>query len=46
MRLLLSASLAAADDASVLERADGARSIVPRRVLLVERVVHRRRWTV
>ena len=39
MRMLLSSSLAAADDASVLERADGTPSIVPRRVLLVERVL-------
>ena len=46
MRLLLQLSLTAADDGSVLERADDGRIIVPRRVLLVERVVHRRRWTV
>ena len=39
MRMLLSSSLAAADDAPVLERADCAPSIVPRRVLLVERVL-------
>ena len=39
MRLLLQLSLAAADDGSVLERADACSSIVSRRVLLVERVV-------
>ena len=44
MRLLLQLSLAAADDGSVLERADTCSSIVSRRVLLVERFVrgHRR----
>ena len=43
MRLLLQLSLAAADDGSVLERADDGSSFVSRRVLFVERVVHRRR---
>ena len=43
MRLLLPLSLAAADDGSMLERADDGSSIVSRRVLFVERVVHRRR---
>ena len=46
MRLLLQLSLTAADDGSMLDCADECRIIVPRRVLLVERVVHRRRWTV
>ena len=46
MRLLLQLSLTSADAGSVLERADDGRSIVPRRVLLVERVVHRGRRTV
>ena len=46
MRLLLQPSLAAADDGSVLERANDGRRFVPRRVLRVERVVRRLRWTV
>ena len=46
MRLLLQVSLTSADAGSVLERADDGRSIVPRRVLRVERVVRRLRWTV
>ena len=43
MRLLLQLSLTSADAGSVLERADDGRSIVPRRVLLVQRVVLRSR---
>ena len=35
MRLLLQLSLAAADDGSVLERADDFTSTMPRRMLLV-----------
>ena len=43
MRLLLQLSLAAADDGSVLDRADDGSSCVPRRVLLVKRFMHRSR---
>ena len=43
MRLLLQLSFAAADDGSVLERADDGTNSVPRRMLLVQRVVRRRR---
>ena len=46
MRLLLQLSLAAADDGSVLERADDGSSIMRWQVLLVKRVVHRRRRAV
>ena len=46
MRLLLQLSLAAADDGSVLERADDGTNTVPRRMLLVQRVVRRRRRAV
>ena len=43
MRLLLQLSLAAADDGTLLERADDGSSIMQWRMLFVKRVVHRRR---
>ena len=43
MRLLLQLSFAAADDGSVLDRADDGSSCVPRRVLRVKRFMHRSR---
>ena len=46
MRLLLRLALAAADSGFVLERADDGSITMPRRVLFVERVVHRRRRAV
>ena len=46
MRLLLQLSLAAADDGTLLERADDGSSIMQWRMLFVKRVVHRRRRAV